>query len=114
MSNLPHDTTPPPPDAAPTQPTALHSALSAISEEEASGAIVDLFSNLSPEDFQKLRPELLKLPRPTRWNLVTMLLDDADRGNIVGMIKAFKAGNADKMNEQGLNTVDYYLESLQR
>lgn len=105
------DTTPPPP--ADTTKTSFEGLLGQVSSEQANDAIVAMFSNLSAQDLAELRPELLKLDRITRWNLVTMLLDDADRGNIVGVLKSWLSDQT-SITDQARNTVQYYIDNLQR
>ena len=106
------DTTPPPPAAVDTVKT-FDQVASQLSSEQANEAIVAMFSNLSPQDLAELRPELLKIDRKTRWNLVTMLLDNADRGNIIGVLESWLA-NTENVSPEGRNVIAYYIESLSR
>ena len=103
-------------DTSTTAPSAEPPApLPTLSEDEATRQIVALFGSLSSEDMQQMRPQMQALDRDTRWTLVTLLLDESDRGNLAGMLRIFKNRLADEeRTPQRENTVDYYISQLER
>lgn len=63
-----------------------------------------------PETFQKIRNDVIAhLPNEARWKMISLMMNDAERGDFIGMLEIFRKGAA---APGALAQIDSYLRFL--
>lgn len=84
--------------------------------KEDAAALNQLLAGLgeNPEQMNELRTGASMLPKDTRWKLISALMNDQERGDLIGVIDTFrrqgKVGNL--LSAEAESTLDTYLSYL--